>query len=182
MKSRTFRTLLTSLVSTLALATAAQAAPIATLDRNGAWVSVEAYGPNVVHVVIAADKAEALKGPGFGILPENADNAGFQRSTSTDGDIFQSNALTLKVNPAPAPRVPSQGEKYFAPSLASVGLTVKNAKGDTVLTMNGWEMSPHEVTGEKTYQVGASFAAPADEHLYGMGQNQESLGSLDLRG
>ncbi len=182
MTPRTFRTLLTSLVSTLALATAAHAAPIATLDRNGAWVSIEAYGPNVIHVVIAADKAEALKGPGFGVLPENADNTAFRRSIGADGDTFQSNALTLKINPAPAPRVPSQGEKYFAPALASVGLSVKNAKDDTVLTMNGWEMSPHEVNGEKTYQVGASFAAPADEHLYGMGQNQESLSSLDLRG
>ena len=50
---------------------AAHAAPLATLDRNGAWVSVEAYGPNVVRVTIATDKAEALKGPGYGILPQS---------------------------------------------------------------------------------------------------------------
>jgi alpha-D-xyloside xylohydrolase len=78
--------------------------------------------------------------------------------------------------------VPSQGEKYFAPSLAPVGLQVKNARGETVLSMNGWEMSPQTVNTEKTYQVGATFAAPADEHYYGMGQNQESVGALDLRG
>ncbi len=173
---------LAGFASALAIATAAHAAPIATLDRNGAWVSVEAYGPNVVHVTIAADKAEALKAAGYGIITANADNAAFRQTTGNDGDTFASNALSLHVNAAPPPHVPSQGEKYFAPSLAPVGLQVKNARGETVVNMTGWEMSPHEVAGEQTYQVGASFAAPADEHYYGMGQNQESLGALDLRG
>ncbi|HEY1150856.1 MAG TPA: TIM-barrel domain-containing protein, partial [Pseudoduganella sp.] len=164
------------------MAAAAQAAPIKTLDREGAWVSVEAYGPNVIHVTIAQDKAEVLKGPGFGILPANSDNKPFSHNGGKDGDTFTSSALSLRVNPAPPPHVPSMGEKYFAPALAPVGLQVRNAAGDTVLTMHGWEMSPQTVAGEKTYQVGASFAAPADEHYYGMGQNQESLGPLDLRG
>jgi alpha-D-xyloside xylohydrolase len=168
-------------ISLMAVA-AAQAAPIKTLDREGAWVSVEAYGPNVIHVTIAQDKAEALKGPGFGILPANADNKPFSHNGGKDGDTFTSPALSLHINPAPPPHVPSMGEKYFAPALAPVGLQVRNAAGETVLNMNGWEMSPQTVSGEKTYQVGASFAAPADEHYYGMGQNQESLGPLDLRG
>ena len=46
--------------------------------------------------------------------------------------------------------------------------------------MSGWEMAPHTVNGEKTFRVGASFVAPADEHYYGLGQNQE--GTLDYRG
>ena len=161
---------------------AAHAAPLVTLDRSGAWVSVQAYGPNIVHVSIAADKAEALKAPGYGIIAEHADASAFKHTAGADGDTFASPALTLHVNAAPAPRVPSTGEKYFAPQLAPVGLQVKNAKGETILSMNGWEMSPHTVNTEKTYQVGASFAAPADEHYYGMGQNQESTGALDLRG
>jgi alpha-D-xyloside xylohydrolase len=169
---------------TLALASAlpAMAAPLATLDRNGAYVSIEAYGPNVVHVTIAADKAEILKGPGFGILAKNSDNSAFRHSAAAGGDTFTSAGMTLRVNPAPPPRTPSQGEKYFASALAPVGLQVSNAKGEQVLSMTGWEMSPHTVNTEKTYQVGASFAAPRDEHYYGMGQNQESLGPLDLRG
>lgn len=173
-------TALTGFVSTLALAAAAHSAPITTLDRNGAWVSVEAYGPNVVHVTIAADKTEALKPGGYGILSGNADNSAFKQIADKDGDTFASSALTLHVNAAPPPHVPSMGEKYFAPSLAPVGLQVKNARGETVLTMGGWEMAPHEVSGEQTYQVGATFSAPADEHYYGMGQNQEGI--LDLRG
>ncbi|MES2325532.1 MAG: glycoside hydrolase family 31 protein [Pseudomonadota bacterium] len=165
-----------------ALAPAAFAAPLATLDRNGAFVSVEAYGPNVVHVTIAVDKAEVLKGPGYGILAKQADNSAFRHVAGKDGDTFASSGMTLRVNPAPAPRIPSQSEKYFASSLASVGLQVSNAKGEKILDMTGWEMSPHTVNTEKTYQVGASFHAPADEHYYGMGQNQESMSSLDLRG
>lgn len=176
------RKTLAALALAQAFAPASFAAPLVTLDRNGAWVAVEAYGPNIVHVTIAADKAEVLKGPGFGILPKNADNSAFRHSAGAAGDTFTSNGMTLNVNPAPAPRVPSQGEKYFAPSLASVGLQVKNARGEQVLNMTGWEMAPHTVNGEKTWQVGASFAAPRDEHYYGMGQNQESLSGLDLRG
>jgi len=176
------RKTLAALALAQAFAPASFAAPLVTLDRNGAWVAVEAYGPNIVHVTIAADKAEVLKGPGFGILPKNADNSVFRHSATAAGDTFTSNGMTLNVNPAPAPRVPSQGEKYFAPSLASVGLQVKNARGEQVLNMTGWEMAPHTVAGEKTWQVGASFAALRDEHYYGMGQNQESLSGLDLRG
>lgn len=163
-------------------ATAAHAAPITTLDRKGAWVSVEAYGPNVVHVTIAADKVEALKAPGYGILADHADNTAFRQTRDQGGDTFTSPDLTLHVNAAPPPHVRGAMERYFAPTLAPVGLQVKNAKGETVVNMTGWEMSPHEVAGEATYQVGATFAAPADEHYYGMGQNQESLGALDLRG
>ncbi len=176
------KTALTSVASILALATAVQAAPISTLDRNGAWVSVEAYGPNIVHVTIAVDKAEALKAPGYGILADHADNGAFKQSSDANGDTFSSNGLSLHVNAAPPPHVPSQGEKYFAPSLAPVGLQIQNAKGETVLTMNGWEMSPHTINGEDTYQVGAAFAAPEGEHYYGMGQNQEPMSALDLRG
>ncbi|MET0320800.1 MAG: glycoside hydrolase family 31 protein [Duganella sp.] len=171
-------------IATLLAVTAhtAVAAPLATLDRNGAYVSVESYGPNVLHVTIAVDKAEVLKGPGYGILPKSADNSAFRHNASNGADTFSSSGMTVHVNPAPAPSVPTQGQKYFAPALASVGLQVNNAKGEQILNMAGWEMSPQTVNGEKTFQVGATFTAPADEHYYGMGQNQESLSALDLRG
>ncbi len=184
MKLHCKRKPLAAAVSALALGASASAlaAPITTLDRNGAWVSVEAYGPNVVHITIAADKAEALKGPGYGILPKNSDNSAFRHSGGKDGDTFASPAMNLRVAPAPQPRVPSQMEKYFAPQLAPVALQVRNAKGELVLDMTGWDLAPQTVAGEKTYQASASFSAPADEHYYGMGQNQESTGPLDLRG
>ena len=78
------------------------AAPIATLDRNGAYVSVEAYGPNVLHVTIAADKAEVLKGPGYGVLAKNGDNGAFRHTTGQNGDVFSSAAMTMP-QPTPSP-------------------------------------------------------------------------------
>jgi alpha-D-xyloside xylohydrolase len=160
----------------------ASEAGVVTLDRDGAWVSVEAYGPNVVHVTIAVDKAEALKGPGYGVLTHNADSAGLRHTADANGDSFVSSALSLHVDPAPAPRVPSPMDRYFAPSLPPVSLQLRNAAGQTLVSVGGWEMSPHKVAGEATYQVGVLLSTAADEHYYGMGQNQESRGSLDLRG
>lgn len=182
MRKTSLRAALAGFVSVLALtAGVAHADPIAVLDRYGAHVSIEGYGANAVRVTIATDKAQALKGPGYGLLPDAADNADFRHASDGTGDTFASKALSLHVDPAPTPRVPSTMEKYFAPQLPPVSLQVKNAAGQTVLSMNGWSMSPHEVAGEATYQVGATFKAAADEHFYGMGQNQESLGALDLR-
>ena len=160
----------------------AVAAPLATLDHQGAWVSVEAYGSDVLRVTIAADKAEALKAPGYGLLPDAADTGGFKHSGGADGDLFTSKAMSLHVNPVPPPHTPAITEKYFSPLLPPVALQVKNAKGETILAMTGWNLAPHEVNGEKTYQASASFLPAVDEHYYGMGQNQESRGPLDLRG
>ena len=170
------------LAAAMLLSAAAQAAPLATLDRYGAWVSVEAYGANALRITIAADKDEALKAPGYGLLPEAADKGAFQQSGGADGDIFTSPAMSLLVSAAPAPHVPGTMEKYFAPQLPPVRLQVKNARGEMVLDMTGWSMAPHKVNGEHTYEVGAYFTAPEDEHYYGMGQNQQSRGPLDLRG
>jgi len=177
------RTILVAGIGMIGLVDAAVAAPspLAVLDRNGAWVRVEAYGANLVHVTIATDKALALAAPGYGINGE-PEHAGFKQTSDATGNRFVSDALALHVNPAPPPHVVGQMEKYFAPMLAPVGLQVANAKGETILDLRGWEMNPHEVAGEATWAVGATFAASADEHFYGLGQNQESLGALDLRG
>ena len=170
---------LTSCISALLLAAGASAAPISILDRNGSYISVEAYGPNVVHVTIAADKALVTAGPGYGILANNADNTPFKQTEDASGDTFASSALRLHIN-AETPHTPSAMELNFAPLLPSVRLQVADAKDKTILAMTGWEMAPHEVSGEQTYQIGARFTATPNEHFYGLGQNQEGI--LDLRG
>ena len=48
-------------------ASPAAAQSLATVDRNGSMVSIEAYGPNIVHVPIALAKKEIAPGPGYGI-------------------------------------------------------------------------------------------------------------------
>ncbi len=157
----------------------ASAVPLALLDRNGSEVAIEAYAPNIVRVTLSPEKSLALEAPGYGISA-GADATGWQHRTSASGDEFSSNRLTLQVSPAPQLRAPTQMQRYFAPSLPPVSLTVRKPGGDVILQMNGWEMAPHTVNGERTYRVGASFNAPADEHYYGLGQNQEGI--LDYRG
>ncbi len=166
-------------VSGIGLTAPAIAEPMALLDRHGSRVAIEPYAPNIVRVTIALDKslAEAPPGPGP-IAASNA--AGWTHSSEGGADIFRSSALTLTVDAQPWPKAPTQMERYFAPSLPPVSLSVSNAQGKLLTKMTGWEMAPHSVNGEDTFKVGASFDAPADEHYYGLGQNQE--GMLDLKG
>ncbi|MBB5728326.1 alpha-D-xyloside xylohydrolase [Sphingomonas prati] len=167
-----------SLLATLATVPAL-AEPMATLDRNGSLVAVEPYAPNIVRVTIALDRTLANAAPGPG--PNAQSNAaGWTRRSDTTGDIFASSGMTLTVNAQPWPKAPSQMERYFAPSLPPVSLSIADGAGRVLTRMDGWEMAPHTVNGEKTFRVGASFADTPDTHYYGLGQNQE--GTLDLRG
>ncbi len=158
----------------------ARAAPLALLDHGGAWVAVEGYGPNAVHVVISPDKAEATRGPGYGLLKDAADSSGMAHATGPTGDDFTTAGLRLHVDAAPPPRPVGLIEKYFQPALPPLSLAVTDAKGRALLNMTGWALAPRQVGDEHTYQVSAAFGTGADEHYYGLGQNQE--GVLDLRG
>jgi alpha-D-xyloside xylohydrolase len=166
-------------LSWAALTGPAMATPLALLDRNGSYVAIEAYAPNIVRITLAPQKDLALAPPGYGFVG-TPDAAGWKHEARAGADVFESAALSLQVNAQPWPGPPTQMERYFAPSLPPVSLSVRDAHGRTLLEMSGWEMSPHVVNGEKTFRVGAMFAAPADEHYYGLGQNQEGI--LDYRG
>ena len=155
------------------------AAPLTLLDRNGSLVSVESYAPNIVRITLGTDKDTVLAPPGFGIIAK-PDEHGWQHQSTAAGDELSSTALSLEVKAQPQPGPPTQMQRYFAPSLPPVALTVHKPGGERILEMNHWEMAPHTVNGEKTFRVGASFVAPADEHYYGLGQNQEGI--LDYRG
>ena len=157
----------------------ALAAPLALLDRGGSQVSIESYAPNIVRITISLDRDLALAPPGYGLIAA-ADNTGWKHRTTASGDEFSSAVMSVAVNAQPGRGVPSQMERYFAPSLPAVSLTVSKPDGEPLLRMSGWEMAPHTVNGEKTFRVGATFQAPADEHYYGLGQNQEGI--LDHRG
>ena len=154
------------------------ASPV-VVNRNGAYVAIESYAPNIVRITIATDYAAAAAPPGYGFIA-SAEPHGLEHTQGAGGDDFRSNSLQLHID-APSPAAaPSVGERYFAPALPPVALEIKNAGGETVLAMTGWQKAPHTVNGEHTFQVGARFAAPADEHFHGLGQNQEGI--LDLRG
>jgi alpha-D-xyloside xylohydrolase len=162
-------------VAPLALA----ADPLATVERNGALVSVEPYGPGIVRVTIATDRAEAEAKPGYGLIAKS-DTGGWSHRSDTSGDIFASPGMTVTVAAQPWPKPPSQMERYFAPSLPPVSISFAGPDGKLLTRMTGWEMAPHTVSGEKTFRAGASFADTPDTHYYGLGQYQD--GVLDLRG
>ncbi|PCD04698.1 alpha-glucosidase [Sphingomonas spermidinifaciens] len=149
------------------------------LDRNGSRVAIEPYGPGIVHVTIALDPEEIEKGAGYGISGK-PDAAGWSHRADAAGDTYRSGDLAVTVNAQPWPKAPTQMERYFVPSLPPVSIAVRGADGREIVAMNGWELAPHEVNGEKTFRIGASFGEAPGTHYYGLGQNQE--GALDLRG
>jgi alpha-D-xyloside xylohydrolase len=164
------------------------------LDRGKASVVVEAYAPNIVRVTMSLDKARAMMGSGYGITAK-PDAAGWTAETNEHGDVLRSSRMVVSVQ--------GQGKRYtgklpdtakfFSGSTPYVGLSIKTPEGETLLDMRGWEMSVpnykdgnHTILNERRpgddpyFQVGATFAAPKDEHYYGLGQNQ--LGFFDRRG
>ncbi|HEU4600733.1 MAG TPA: hypothetical protein VFS24_02135, partial [Steroidobacteraceae bacterium] len=160
--------LLSMLVCLLSFATSAFAAETALLNRNGSYVTVEPYAPNIVRVTISTDKDLALAPAGYGFIAK-PDDRGWEHTSSNGADFLRSSALNVEVVAQPYPGPPSQMERYFAPSLPPVAIRINRADGKPLVTMTGWEMAPHVVNGEKTFRVGASFAASADEHYYGLG-------------
>lgn len=167
------------LLSSALVATFPAVAHAETVKRNGSLVSVEPYAPNIVHVTIALDPTEIDKGAGPGISGK-PDRNGWTHRADAKGDHFVSSALSVTVNAQPWPKAPSQMERYFVSALPPVSIAINSADGREITRMNGWEMAPQTVNGEKTFRVGATFADTPDTHYYGLGQNQEGI--LDLRG
>jgi alpha-D-xyloside xylohydrolase len=168
-----------TLLLTLPLSTSIHAESAPLLNRNGSYVVVESYAPNVVRITLSSDKDLALAPPGYGFIAK-PDDRGWQHTSARGADIFQSNRLKIEVVAQPYPGPPSQMERYFAPSLPPVAVRINKGNGEPLVAMSGWEMAPHVVNGEKTFRVGAAFTASSDEHFYGLGQNQEGI--LDHRG
>ena len=83
-------------VAPLALA----ADPIATVERNGALVSVEPYAPGIVRVTIATDRAEAEAKPGYGLIAKSDAN-GWSHRADVSGDVFSAPGMTVTVAAQP---------------------------------------------------------------------------------
>ena len=167
-----------------------------TLQRGDATVVVEPYAPNVVRVTLSLLKDRALAGPGYGITAK-AQSEGWSAESGASGDVLRSSQMVVTVSPQGKPYKPTGTAadiaRFFNGSTPGVGISVKTPEGKTLVDMQGWQMSVpnykdgnHDVlldrrTGDDPfYEVGASFAAPKDEHYYGLGQNQE--GFFDRRG
>jgi len=154
-------------------------------------ISIEPYAPNIVRVTLSLDKNAAAAPPGPGFIGKPADT-----DWAHDGSTYRSSRLTVAVDTS-APVMPLATmhdiAKFFNGSAPPAHIAIRTPDGKPLLEMKGWSMSvPNHKDGtadvlydkrasdQPFYQVGATFVSPADEHYYGLGQNQE--GYLDHRG
>ena len=181
-------------ITSLASATA-QAQENLLLTRDDATVVLEPYAPNIMRVTLSLRKDDAVAGPGYGIVAHAASSDWSQTQDQT-GDVFKSSRMVVTVRPGGHWKPSGTGAdiaKFFNGSTPGVGISFKTPDGKTLLDMQGWQMSvpnykdgnagvlyDRRPTDPPFYEVGATFHSPADEHYYGLGQNQE--GFLDRRG
>ncbi len=174
------------------------------LDREGRTIVLEPYAPNILRITFSKAKASAEAVAGYGLVgtPSMAD---WTHERDADGnDVFHSPLLVVDVSAdqIPPSRLPhpmpldelnqSLRDHYFGGGSGSRRnddtVSVKTSSGKVLLTMRNWFMVPNSSdaagpNGTKPNDAGsrvsAIFDSPADEHYYGLGQQQQ--GALDLR-
>ena len=111
---------------------AAQAVPLATVERNGSFVAVEPFAPNIVHVTIAPERDLIDSAPNDGrVARSNA--AGWSHQANNGGDVFSSGSFSLTVDPQPWPGAPDQMTRYFLPSLPPVSMSISGGMSSVPL-------------------------------------------------
>lgn len=182
-------------VALLLICAANAVAQRTVLQRGNATVVLEGYAPGIVRVTLSLDRDFALRGPGVGISA-NATTFSWTHTASSNGDVYRSDKMVVRVAQSYKNKATGTGvdiPKYFVGSAPNVGISIDRPDGSPVLRMLSWEMAvPNYKDGnadvlkdrrrgdDPFYEVGATFAAPDNEHYYGLGQNQQ--GVLDLRG
>jgi alpha-D-xyloside xylohydrolase len=160
-------------------------------ERGGGTVVLEPYAPNILRVTLSLNRGPALASPGYGVLAAPAP-AGWSASQTKLADIYRSSRIVATVERPQSP--PWDDSKSFFPSSTPAAhITFTTPEGKKLLEMTGWTQAvPNQKDGTADvtrdrrstdasfYTVGATFVSPADEHYYGLGQNQE--GFLDHRG
>ncbi|MDQ2840464.1 MAG: DUF5110 domain-containing protein [Acidobacteriota bacterium] len=178
----------------------AQTGPL-VVEREGRVISLVPYAPNILRVTISTDKAAAISPPGYGFVAEPA-GEGWTREHDPQGvDVFRSAKMIVRLAPGNLGRdqlpqgMPLDAlnlqlrERFFGKGDGhgpnNDALLVTTTEGKILLHMRTWSMSPESADvakddgGPKGYRVAAMFDSPADEHYYGLGQQQK--GWMDLR-
>ncbi len=169
--------------------------PGLVLPYRGATLVLEPYAPNILRVTLSLQRAHALAAPGYGFVAQpNAQ--GWTRSDSPEGLVYRSSQMVVTL-PKGRPWKPLLTQmdigRFFGGSTPGADIQFDAANGKRLLEMTGWAQSvPNYKDGNEDilhdrrptdppfYQVAGYFAAPDDEHYYGLGQNQE--GYLNHRG
>jgi len=173
-----------------------------TIEREGRVISVVPYAPNIVRITLGTDKAAALDGPGYGFVAKPAPS-GWSHERNPDGsETYRSARMIVSLAPGNLPKdrqaapMPLDAvntqlrDQYFGGPLDPYrphedALRVTTPDGRQLLRMRTWTMAPERGdvaqmdAKDKGSSVAALFDSPADEHYYGLGQQQQ--GWLDLR-
>lgn len=190
-----------ALFASLSSLAMAQAVPL-VIERDGGTISLEPYAPNVLRVTMSTDKAAATSKPGYGVIAEPSSEGWTHEQTPDGGDVYRSSRLVFHLSPGNLPKdklpqpMPLDAlnlqlrDHYFgggrrAHSPHNDAMLVTTPEGKTLLRMRTWTMEPEQQdvaqtdAGPKGSRVASEFDSPADEHYYGLGQQQK--GWLDLR-
>jgi alpha-D-xyloside xylohydrolase len=173
-------------------------------DRRGATIAVEQYAPNIVRVTLSREHNDAVRGPGYGIVAKPSAAGWTNQGTGGALDLRSDRLRVLIAAEGPPhtsngkPLGPFEANQaglatFFNGYAPNIGVTITRADGSPLVSMTGWDQSipnykdgnadvlyDRRPTDDAFYRVGARFTAPADEHDYGLGQNQQ--GFLDLHG
>ena len=170
-------------------------APPVLLPHGDSTIAWEPYAPNIVRITLSLDRDQALAAPGYGLIAR-PNPSGWRLRRGHGRVVYASERLRVTL-PAPHPVKPLRTQidiaKFFNGSTPGAVIDFHNRRGQRILRLEDWSMSaPNYKDGNAGlqhdlrpgdlpfFEVGATFASPADEHYYGLGQNQE--GFLDHRG
>ena len=186
----------------------AQSAPL-VLERKGRTISLEPYAPNILRVTMSTDRAAATGAPGYGFIAQPSAEGWTHERDAEGYDVYRSARMVVRVAPGDLPKdkrpqpMPLDAlnlelrRHYFGGGGGGNGpndggrgphndaLLVTTADGKTLLHMRTWVMEAESAevaatdTGAKGYRLSSIFDSPADEHYYGLGQQQK--GWMDLR-
>ena len=174
-------------------------------ERDGRVISLVPYAPNILRVTMSWDKAAAIKGPGYGIVAEPNAQGWTQEKDAAGFDVFRSARMVVRLAPSTqTQKMPLDAlniqlrEIYFGPGNGGQGpredeVEISSPGGKSLVDMRSWSMqrTGTEPAGAEqrgtngsaaeipTYKVASVFNSGADEHYYGLGQQQQ--GWMDLR-
>jgi alpha-D-xyloside xylohydrolase len=171
------------------------------LERNGRMISLEPYAANILRITMSVDKTAATSAPGYGFVAKPSAEGWTHERDANGNEVFRSSRMVVRVAPAdlPSDKLPQPmpldelnrqlREHYFGGGGGhgpyNDALLVTTSEGKMLLHMRSWTMAPESADlaqqdfGAKGYTVSAMFDSPADEHYYGLGQQQK--GWMDLR-
>ena len=172
------------------------------LEREGRVVSVEPYAPNTLRITISTEAAAAKAAPGYGFVATPVMDGWTHEHDAAGADIFRSARMTMRLGPQTLPREQQPRTMQLDPLNLQLrqpyfggggggrpprndAMVVTTASGKSLLRMRSWTMAPETAEVAKQdaaahgHRVGAVFDSPADEHYYGLGQQQK--GWMDLR-